>query len=47
MTAKEQISNCMVIDLQIKLMVYIPYSGKFSYGAKFRIFRIKLQDAKI
>ena len=25
----------------------IPYSGKFSYGAKFRIFCIKIQDAKI
>ena len=25
----------------------IPYSGKFSYGAKFCIFHIKLQDAKI
>ena len=26
---------------------YIPYRGKFAYGAKFRIFHIKLQDAKI
>ena len=25
----------------------IPYSGKFLFGAKFRIFRIKLQDVKI
>ena len=25
----------------------VPYSGKFSYGAKFHIFCIKLQDAKI
>ena len=28
-------------------MIDVPYSGKFSYGAKFRIFRIKFQDAKI
>ena len=26
---------------------YIPYSGKFSYGANFRIFRMKPQDTKI
>ena len=25
----------------------VPYSGKFSYGAKFCIFCIKLQDVKI
>ena len=29
------------------VLYYKPYSGKFSYGAKLRIFRIKLQDAKI
>ena len=25
----------------------IPYSGKFSYGANFRIFRMKPRDTKI
>ena len=30
-----------------KLQFVVPYCGKFSYGAKFRVFRIKLQDAKI
>ena len=28
-------------------MAWAPYKGKFSCGAKFCIFRIKLQDAKI
>ena len=28
------------------LHVCIPYSGKFSFGAKFHMFRIELQDAK-
>ena len=31
----------------IALQNLLPYSGKFLYGAKFCIFRIKLQDAKI
>ena len=27
--------------------ILIPYSGKFSYGANFRIFRMKPRDTKI
>ena len=28
-------------------LIGLPYSGKFSYGANFRIFRMKPRDTKI
>ena len=33
--------------LRTLLKLAIPYSGKFSYGANFRIFRMKPGDTKI
>ena len=36
-----------VIVILVYLQIYVPYSGKFSYGANFRMFRMNALHAKI
>ena len=39
--------DAVQIHTYMYIHVYIPYSGKFSHGANFRIFRMRVLHAKI
>ena len=43
----ELVQNLVRDDNNLKVTIYIVYSGKFSHGANFRIFRMHILHAKI